>query len=85
VAAEQAGDVAALCRVGDARASDVAQALELYAAHPRLTARDAFFAAFALARGIGVILSPDRDFDEVPGLQRVDPSDEQAVDALVAP
>jgi predicted nucleic acid-binding protein len=36
--------------------------------------RDAVHAATALGSGVGVIVSPDGDFDGVPGLTRVDPS-----------
>ncbi len=46
--------------------------------------REASFAAVALRRGIEVILSADRAFDEVPGLERIDPSDDAAVEALAA-
>jgi predicted nucleic acid-binding protein len=44
--------------------------------------RDAIFAAQALNRGIDAILSTDKDFDGVPGLQRIDPADTDAVAAL---
>jgi predicted nucleic acid-binding protein len=58
------------------------RAMELWSEHDRLDVRDAIFAAQALNRGIDAILSPDRDFDEIPGLQRIDPADAQAVAAL---
>lgn len=44
---------------------------------------DAASAATALNRGIDKILSADRDFDGIPGLERIDPSDERAVEALL--
>jgi predicted nucleic acid-binding protein len=74
--------VAALCRVHPIRESDAMRALELYERHPRLDAMDAIFAAVALVRGIDAILTPDRGFDRIPGLERVDPLDSEAVAAL---
>jgi predicted nucleic acid-binding protein len=44
--------------------------------------RDAIFAAQALNRDIDAILSPDTDFDGIPGLERIDPADAKAVAAL---
>jgi len=44
--------------------------------------RDAIFAAQALNHGIDAILSTDRDFDDVPGLERVDPADAAVVAKL---
>jgi predicted nucleic acid-binding protein len=62
--------------------ADVQRGIDLYRAHPGLDARDAAFAGLALNRGIGAILSTDRAFDEVPGLERIDPADERAVATL---
>lgn len=61
---------------------DMERALELWSEHEQLDVRDAIFAAQALNRGIDVILSPDSDFDGIPGLQRIDPADAQAVATL---
>ncbi|PJJ77808.1 hypothetical protein CLV28_1034 [Sediminihabitans luteus] len=44
-------------------------------ARTTLGGRDAVHAATGLLLGISVILSPDRDYDGVPGLRRVDPVD----------
>jgi predicted nucleic acid-binding protein len=71
-----------LCRLHDVERSDLPLALTLFGDHAALSARDAVFAAIALNRGIDRILSPDRAFDGIPGLKRVDPLDEAAVDAL---
>jgi predicted nucleic acid-binding protein len=71
-----------LCRLHDVERRDVPLALELFARHEELDARDAMFAALALNRGIGHVLSPDRAFDAVEGLERVDPLDEPGVAAL---
>jgi hypothetical protein len=60
-------------------------ALFLWTEHEQLDVRDAIFAAQALNRGIDAILSPDRDFDGIPGLERIDPADEAAVASLSAP
>ena len=76
--------MAGLCKLHPLRPDDVMLALRVYEASRGLNARDAAFAAVALNRGIDVILSPDRHFDEVPGLRRVDPADSAAVAALAA-
>lgn len=83
-AAREARDVARVCRLHEVQPRDVLRALELYAASGRLGARDAVFAAVALNRGIPTILSPDRAFDEVAGLLRIDPADRPAVEDLLA-
>lgn len=72
---EQARDVAALCLLHDVGEDDLRLALNLVATHPALRVRDAVHAATALRRGISVIVSPDRDFDGIAGLERLDPHD----------
>lgn len=69
-----AQDVAALFRNHEFGEADLAKALELIAAQPELGMRDAVHAATALRRDIGVIVSPDRGFDAVDGLERLDPT-----------
>jgi len=61
---------------------DALQGLDLFRAHEGLDARDAVFAAVALRRGIEAILTSDRAFDAIPGLERVDPADVASVSAL---
>lgn len=61
---------------------DIERALDLWCEHEQLDMRDAIFAAQALNRGIDAILSPDRDFDGIPGLERIDPADADAVATL---
>jgi uncharacterized protein len=61
---------------------DMERALDLWSEHEQLDVRDAIFAAQALNRGIEAILSPDSDFDGIPGLRRIDPADAQAVATL---
>lgn len=88
----QTGDRMAACRSARqaARAcvlhalepGDALRGLELFEQNPRLTGRDASFAAVAIGRGIDAILSADRDFDRLPGLERFDPADEAAVASL---
>lgn len=56
-------------------------ALELDAT--ALGTNDRLHAATCAANDIEVILSADADFDDVPGLRRVDPLDRHAVEALV--
>lgn len=72
---EQARDVAALCLLHNFAEDDLRLALNLVATHPVLRVRDAVHAATALRRGISVILSADRDFDGIAGLERLDPHD----------
>ncbi len=83
-ACRAARDVSKACIVHSLRLADVLRGLKLFEGAEGLDGRDASFAAVALERGIDVILSADRAFDEVPGLTRVDPSDNEAVEALAA-
>jgi len=62
--------------------TDVQRGIDLFEFHESLNARDAVFAALAINRGIDAILATDRAFDEVAGLERIDPADERAVAAL---
>lgn len=62
--------------------ADMKRAMDLWSEHEPLDMRDAIFAAQALNRGIGAILSPDRGFDGIPGLERIDPADAHAVATL---
>jgi len=82
VAVATARRVQILCRLHDIQGNDVNLALWLFETHTRLTARDATFAAVALNRGVDTILSADHDFDEIPGLERIDPRDAAAVATL---
>jgi len=63
--------------------ADVQRGIDLYETHEGLGAQDAVFAALAINRGIGAILATDQAFDEVDGLERIDPADERAVGTLV--
>jgi uncharacterized protein len=72
---EQARDVAALCLLHNFGEDELRLALNLVATHPALRVRDAVHAATALRRGISVIVSPDRDFDSIAGLECLDPHD----------
>ncbi len=49
--------------------------LDLIERLPTIRGRDAVHAATALAYGIGTIISPDRAFDGIPGITRLDPTD----------
>lgn len=81
-AVADARDIAGTSRLHVVEPSDMGRALDLWNAHERLDVRDAIFAAQALGRGIDAILSPDRDFDGIPGLERIDPADADAVASL---
>ena len=49
------------------------RALDVYAQYPFLDFADALGVAHMEARGVSEILSYDRDFDQLPGLARVEP------------
>ncbi len=55
---------------------------ELVERHRGLAARDLVHVATCLEEGITAILSPDRGFDEVPRLTRIDPGDPGALEDL---
>ena len=75
-----ARNVMMLCPVHDLTTADVALGLRLFGTSARLNARDVLHAATALNRGIPTIVSPDKAFDDVPQLERLDPT--QAVARL---
>ena len=81
-AAESARDIARMCPLHVVGSGDIERALALWCEHARLDMRDAIFVAQALNRGIDAILSPDRDFDGIPELERIDPADADAVATL---
>lgn len=83
-AAESARDVAMMCPLHSVDRADIKRALDLWCEHERLDMRDAIFAAQALNRDIDAIVSPDGDFDGIPGLERIDPADAPAVASLAA-
>lgn len=43
--------------------------------HPTLAARDLVHVATCQAEGISEIISPDRGFNSVPGIRRIDPAE----------
>ena len=81
-AVEAARMAAELCKLHPLDPSDVRRGIDLFEQHPRLDARDAVFAALALNRGIDAVLATDRAFDEVDGLERIDPADDRALATL---
>jgi predicted nucleic acid-binding protein len=81
-AAESARDVASICELHSVGWDDIDRGLDLWCEHQGLDMRDAIFAAQALNQEIDAILSPDRDFDGIPGLERIDPADTTAVATL---
>ncbi len=62
---------------------DIDSALDLFLAHDSLQMNDAVHVAVAHRYGLTAVLSTDRGFDGIPGLRRVDPTDTEAVAALV--
>jgi predicted nucleic acid-binding protein len=47
---------------------------QLVARYPRLSARDLIHVATCISEGIDTIVSPDRGFDEVHEIRRLDPT-----------
>jgi predicted nucleic acid-binding protein len=47
--------------------------IDLHVAHQRLTARDSLHLAVMRLNQLTAILSADRHFDELPGIERIDP------------
>lgn len=78
----QVRDIRLAFRIHDFEVADVPLFENLLARHKQLKARDAVFAATALNRGIDAIVSPDRDFDGLRRLERIDPLDAPALASL---
>jgi predicted nucleic acid-binding protein len=70
---EAGREIGTLCRLHPLEPEDLMLGLELFEESTHLDLRDALHAATALNRGIGLIVSTDRAFDGVAGLERVDP------------
>ncbi len=73
-AVRQARDVAGLCLLHDFDRAVLHTALDLVAGTPTIGGRDAVHAATAVQHGLSIVISPDRAFDDVPGLRRIDPN-----------
>jgi len=76
----RARQAAGAFRVQAVDSDDLDLALDLYARSTALDAFDALLAATALNRGLDAIVSADRAFEAVDGIERIDPTD--AVPAL---
>lgn len=76
----RARQAAGAFRVRAVDSDDLELALDLYARSTALDAFDALLAATALNRGLDAIVSADRAFEAVDGIERIDPAD--AVPAL---
>jgi uncharacterized protein len=84
-AARRARDVAAMCAAVHATDHKVVLgALDLIENRPGLSVSDAIHAATALTHGIGHVVSADSDFDDIPGIERVDPLDSPRLAALTS-
>jgi hypothetical protein len=77
-----AGAASELARLHEFSPGDLPLVMTLLADHSGLDVRDAVFAATALNRGVSTILSPDRAYDDVPGLDRLDPSAPDVLERL---
>lgn len=81
-AAAAADHVSYLVALHDVTAAELTRALALFRRHDQLGARDAMFAAIALNRDLGAIVTADRGFDGIAGLRRVDPLDDAAIASI---
>lgn len=61
------------CTIFDFTEEVLQRSLSLLRDHQAIRGRDAVHAATALLNGVGTIVPPDRAFDGIPGLTRVDP------------
>lgn len=82
-AAKAARSVAKLAWWHPVEPNDVQRGIDLFEIHESLDAQDAVSAALAVNRGIDAVLTTDRAFDEVDGLERIDPADKRSVAALI--
>ncbi len=80
-AVDEARPIVALSRVHDVTMAELQVGLQLFRTHEGLHMRDAVHPATALACQASVVVSPDRAFDEVPGLERLDPA--RALERLI--
>lgn len=76
----EARAVAAACRLHRFDQEILTLSLVLLERHIALDARDAVHAATALTAGIEIIVSPDRAFDDIVELRRVDPLEATLLD-----
>jgi predicted nucleic acid-binding protein len=83
-AAHDARSVVGLLRLHPLGERELDLALNLFERQIELSMRDAIHWATATLHGIDAILSVDRGFDAAEGLQRIDPADMAAVDALAS-
>lgn len=81
-ASDAARQVGAAFRVHAVGEDDAELALDLFARSAGLDAFDALLAATALNRGVDAVVSADRAFDAVEGIERMDPLDQRAIAAL---
>lgn len=70
-----ARDLSRVTTILDFGSTVLDNALELIERVPTVRGRDAVHAATALVFDIPAVVSPDRAFDQVPGLRRVEPAE----------
>lgn len=75
VASADGRDTAAICTLLNFDREILDLTLDLIERVPTIRGRDAMHAATALAYGIERVVSPDRAFEGIPGLTRVDPAE----------
>ena len=84
-ATDRAREAAALC--SDLHPLDweiASTAMRLVDRHPRLGIADALHVSTAMTNGLSLVVSADRDLDDVPGIERVDPLDGAHLAALAS-
>lgn len=82
-ATERAREAAAVC--SDVHPLDweiASSAMALVDRHRHLGIADAVHLSTAISKGMALVVSADRDLDEVPGIERVDPLDSSRIAAL---
>jgi predicted nucleic acid-binding protein len=75
---QQGRDISALCTLLNFDREVLDESLQLIERIPAIRGRDAVHAATALVYGIERVVSPDRAFDGIPGITRVEPADLRA-------
>ncbi len=84
-ATKRAREAAAVCSVLHPLDWEItSSAMDLMDRHSRLGIADALHVSTAIAKGITLVISADRDLDEVPGIERVDPLDRRRFAALTS-
>jgi len=84
-ATDRAREVAAVCsELHPLNWEITSSAMDLVDRHPHLGIADALHVSTAMNKGLSLVVSADRDLDEIPGIERVDPLDSARLAALTS-